>query len=144
MEVIIILLSIFTVVLFTMESINNKLLNDIKEKLTEKKPEVRIDPIEHSDDWFNAIREQANKYKPLKHLGVWENSFIDKVEVGDKVIAMKGIHIGEIYTIERIDLRLYEAILKPYKLPEGGNYMETLRIHLDDLENEFEPLEDEE
>jgi transcription antitermination factor NusG len=98
-----------------MECINNETLKEIKEKLTEKEPEIKVDPI-----------------KPC-----------EKFKEGVKVIAMKGIHIGKVYTIEKIDLLHYEAKLKHYELSEE-DYIEIIHVYLDDLENEFEPLEDEE
>ena len=107
-------------------------LLEIQNDLSEKEPELKVD-YPDSGDLFNMVKNQANR-----------RTASEKFKIGTKVIAMKGIHIGEVYTIEKIDLCWYEAILKPYKLPEGGDYMETLRVYLDDLENEFEPLEDEE
>ena len=110
-------------------------LLEVQNGLPEKEPkmEAKMEGIEElGSSFFKAVKDQADK-----------RTASEKFEVGTKVIAMKGIHMGEIYTIEEIDFRWHEAILKPYKLLEGGNYMVTLHVHLDGLENEFEPLEDE-
>jgi len=64
-----------------------------------------------------------------------------KFKIDTKVVGVKGTYIGEVYTIYRFDLLASIAVLIPCWSTATFRY---LTVYLNDLENNFEPLEDEE
>lgn len=106
------------------------LLLEVQNGLPEKEPklEVKMDGIEKLGSLFKTVKDKADK-----------RTASEKFKVGTKVIAMKGIYIGEVYKINSIDLLTSVAVLIPCSGPAIFKY---LAVHLDDLVNDFEVLED--